>query len=121
MKVMTTRLEQKINRARKESEKPNLMKEQEGQQPVQRLYQRVAPGDGRMAGAAFCPQEEKADDRDIVIPADLVAALRAGRGGEDNRFLLRQPADADVEKRADDRAEDERRICRRKRQCIESL
>ena len=92
---------------KKRERQAELEKKQQGQQPVQSLDQRIAPGDGRMAGAALCPEDKKTDERDIVIPADLVAAHRAGRRRKDNRLILRQTADADVEKRADNRAEDE--------------
>ena len=45
----------------------------------ERLAQRIAPADRRAAVAAATAQQQPADDGDVVVGADLVAALRAVR------------------------------------------
>ena len=74
-----------------------LHEEQKSQETVKSFDKRVAPGYRSMAGTAPGAKKQKADNRDVVIPAYPAAALRAGRRRGDNRLLFRQAIDADIE------------------------
>jgi hypothetical protein len=63
--------------------------------------------DAGLTGAAFPPQYEIADDRDIVVPWDLVVTVWAMGRREDNRLVFWQATDAYIQKRTDHGAEDE--------------
>ena len=52
------------------------------------LHCRVTPGDPLAAVAAFGPENQPAQERDVVQPADGVAALRAARSRADDGFVL---------------------------------
>ncbi len=54
-----------------------------------------------MTVAAFSLQQNKADQRDIVIEFDRRAAVRAVRSRPDDGFLLWQSENADIQETAD--------------------
>ena len=68
------------------------------------LYQRVAPRDSRLAIAATGAEVDPTEQRDIVVPADHVPAARAVRAGFDDIFVIRQSADAHIQKAAESKA-----------------
>jgi hypothetical protein len=84
-----------------------LCKEKEGQEAVDQFYRRILGRNAGLAGTALPTQGNIAQQRDIVVPADPVITLQAVGRREYNGFLLRQPINADIEKRADHSAEDE--------------
>src|SRR6185436_15829014 len=67
--------------------------------------QRIADADRRVAGAAPRAQRKPAENRDVLVPRQLAAALRARRRGPDDRLPQRQPVDAHVQEAADDGAD----------------
>src|SRR4029453_16850107 len=78
------------------------------------LHERVLPRDSLPAVAASAAQREIAEDRNVVEPREHMSALRTRRSGRDDRPTTRQPAGADVQETADDRAEDGRDHQRKK-------
>jgi len=60
-----------------------------------------------MAVPAPPPQHEKAQEGNIVIPCNPVAAVRAVGAGPDNGEILGDPVDAHIEEATDEGAEDE--------------
>ena len=89
--------------------KPDFHERKHEQHSGQGLDDQIATGVGFAAAAAAAPQHEVADNRDIVVPADLIAALGAMGGCGHDRFAERQPPDADVQKAAEATAEYEHR------------
>jgi len=81
--------------------------EEEGQQRIDKLHQRVLYGDGPLAGTAFPAQDEIAKNRDIVVKGYLEVTVRAVGRREDDRLVAGESADADIQKGADHGAEDE--------------
>jgi hypothetical protein len=59
-------------------------------------------------GATAAAEKEKAQDRDVIPRADGDVAFRAAGAGKDDALFSREPIDADIEKAADDAAEEER-------------
>ncbi len=63
--------------------------------------------DGLGAVAATAAEQQPAEQRDVVVPADEAAALRAARTRSDDAFAVRKTRDADVEEAAEEQAEQE--------------
>src|SRR4051794_31338817 len=84
---------------------PRREKEQCGQQ----LDREVAEGDPAAAISAAAAERKPTEERQILVPGDLFFADRTERPLRlVYRQIERQPIDADVQKRAHHRAEDER-------------
>ncbi len=60
-----------------------------------------------LAVPAMRAQDEPTEERDVVIPADGVGAVRTIRVGVDDGLMLRQSGDADVQKTAHEQSKDE--------------
>jgi hypothetical protein len=71
----------------------------------QQFNERVLNGDGFSAKAAFPPQYEVGQDRDIVIETNRFAAVRATGSGKDYRFPQRDPIDAYIQEASDYQSE----------------
>ena len=69
------------------------------------LDDRVLNRDRVAALAATAAEQQPAEDRNVVVPLQAVAALRASRRRRDDRLPQRQPIDHDVEEAADAGAE----------------
>jgi hypothetical protein len=82
--------------------------EDEEQHAGQQFDYRIPHGDGRLAMPAAAAQQRVAQQRDVVVPGDRMAAGRAVRAGPHHRKILRQAVDADVEEAADQQAEQQR-------------
>ncbi len=102
------------NQARDESEKEEitpgdaiLNKQNQRKKRSRPLDERVLDRNGLMTEAASASQEEVTEDRNIVIKPDGMVTVRAVGPREDNRFISRQPTDADVQKAADEGPEDD--------------
>src|SRR6266705_957587 len=65
------------------------------------LNDRILHGDRLAEVTAPPPQQEPRDERDVVAPGDRVVAAGAGGGRREEREVVGQPQDADVEKAAD--------------------
>ena len=72
----------------------------------QQFDQGVADAESAITTAAATPQEEPAEDRDIVEPRDWTATGALGSRSDD-RTAFRYPIDAYIKKTPDDGAEDE--------------
>src|SRR6056297_46223 len=83
-----------------------IIKGQRKQQPRQGFDGWVTQRNGCVAGGTAASQKKITEDRDILIPADALTALRAGRRWRYNRLGGGDSADADIQKGADDRAKD---------------
>src|SRR5205085_9347072 len=83
-------------------------KNREVEQRVGQLHQYLPRGDRRVTRAAARAQDQKAEDRKVVIPADRRIAVRTMASRKNDRFAARITMDDDVEETADDRAESER-------------
>ena len=70
--------------------------------------ERVHRRDRLVAAAASAAQRDPAQDRNVLEPGQLVAALRAARARPKDRPLARPADDADVQKRPEAGAEKER-------------
>jgi hypothetical protein len=99
------RAEQKQDQKRKR--RPESEKKRQCQQAVKQFDQRILDGYVLTAAAAFPAQQQVTDQGDVVIPADAVITVGTMGGRRDNRFPLGQAADADIEKRADNHAENQ--------------
>lgn len=66
---------------------------------------RILPGDWFFAKAALAPQQQVADNGDVVIRFDGFIAFRTARVRKHNRFVCRKAGDADIQKASDDQAE----------------
>ena len=80
----------------------------------QHLNGRVLPGNGFFAETALATQQQIADNRDIVIRFDRLAAFRTVRVRKHNRFLRWEPGYADIQKTTDDQAEKDKEKVRQK-------
>src|SRR6185295_9502747 len=87
--------------------RPEPPERDEEQRAHQQLHQRVAPGDGRPAGPALPPQREEGDERDVLVPAQRVAALRAAGPGPGDVLPGGEAGDDDVEEAPHAEAEHE--------------
>src|SRR5262245_19346600 len=67
------------------------------QGPHERLDERVLQRNRLAAVAALATQHQPRDHGDIVVPRDALAAARAGGRRCDERLIVRQAQDADVE------------------------
>ena len=72
------------------------------EQPDEELDQRVAHRDRRTTGAAFAPQGQPAQDRNVIARGDGIPALRAPRARPDHALFPGDPVDANIEKTAND-------------------
>ena len=106
MKVITTIAEQKRKSTAKGKRRAEFHEQEEGQQAIEKLDQGVLDGDAGLAGAAFAAENEVAENGDIVVPGYPVIAGRAVGRREDDGFVLRQTAYADIQERTDHGAED---------------
>jgi len=66
------------------------------------LYERITPRNGLFAVAAVAPEEEPAQEGDVVVPADRRSALWAAGTRVDDRLTIRYARDADVQEAAED-------------------
>src|SRR6266508_3703064 len=66
-----------------------------------RLDDRVLHGDGLPAVPAPPLEQQPRDHRDVVVPRDGILAARTGRGRPQERHVVREPYDADVEEAPD--------------------
>ena len=71
------------------------------------LHSRIAPRDAGFAIAAARAQQKPAQQRDVVIPADGVGAMRAPRAGMNDRLVRGEARDADVEEAAEEETDKE--------------
>ena len=72
-----------------------------GKQAAEQLDDRVSDGYPGAATAAAPAQDEVADQRDVIVPADSGAACRAGRSRADDGFSSGQAIDTDIQETAD--------------------
>jgi len=84
-----------------------FQEEGHGKPAGERLHQGIPPGDLGPAAAAFSPQEEKADQGDIVVPPHRCAALGAEGTGRDDGETLGQTINTHVQEAADAAAQSE--------------
>ena len=56
------------------------------------------PGDRLRTGTTLAPQEQKTQERDIIIPVDRCLAMGAVGAREDNRLLPWQAINTDITK-----------------------
>src|SRR5262249_53691155 len=73
------------------------------------LDRRIERRDGFGAAAAASPEHEPAQDGNVLIPGELIAARRAARARPHDRQFARPAHNADVEERPEARAEEEGR------------
>src|SRR5690606_35609085 len=66
---------------------------------------RIAHRDWRAAAAAAAAKQYVAQNGNVVVPAERVAALRTTRAGADHRLAPRQTVYADVQEAANTEAE----------------
>ena len=87
--------------------------EQGGKSGHGRFYQWILERNRLAALAAFAGQGDEAQERDIIIPMQHIAAFGAvGAGEDDGAVFAWQTQDDHVEKRADNRAEE---CCKKKK------
>jgi hypothetical protein len=75
--------------------------------PDRELHRRVSPGDGLATIAAVGAEQNPAENRDVVVPADRVATARTVGTRFVDALVRRQAGDADVQKAAEEQTEDE--------------
>ena len=91
------------------------MRDQEPAEPVQqddpdeqqggeRLTERIPPADGSAAVPAAPAKHEPAEHRDVVVGADLVAAVRAVRAAPADALVVSQPPRPRVQEAADEQS-----------------
>jgi hypothetical protein len=83
----------------------------DGAQPAERddkLDGGIRGGDRKVAAATAAPEQEPADDGDVLDRPDRPGALRAARRGGDDREVERPSRHADVQEGADARADEKR-------------
>ena len=73
------------------------------------FYKGITPSDALLAFAATAAQQNEAEERDIVVCGDRCAAGGAVRGRPHDGSMPRQTADADVQKAAEGKAEEQRK------------
>ena len=71
----------------------------------QNLNRGIEQGNAAAAITATPAQKDVTEDRNIVVPADAVAAAWAVRSGADNRLATRHADNADVEEAAENQPE----------------
>src|ERR1035438_4303018 len=88
--------------------RPEPPDEDEEQRTRQQLDDRIPYGNGRLAMPAAAAEQRVAEQRDVVVPGNRMAASRAVGAGPYHRKILRQAVDAYVEEAADQQAEQQR-------------
>ena len=73
--------------------------------PGGQLDQGIKRADRDSAAAAFSPEQNPREHRNVVIPRDHPAATGTLRAGADDRLVRREPDDAHVEKAAEHETE----------------
>ena len=65
------------------------------------LDRRMAPADGGRAAAAAAAERDPGEERQVVVPVDLLAAVLTGRARVDERVSERKPRGDDVQETAE--------------------
>jgi hypothetical protein len=91
------------------------MEDEPKEEPGQSFHQRITGADRHGTAGTAAAKEEPAEDRDVLIPEDRLAAIWAARCGTDDGEPFGNAIDADIEKGTDDAAEDKREQIKIKR------
>ncbi len=74
------------------------------QEPGEQFDGRIHRGNFCFAVAAFAAEENPAQDGNIVVRRDGLAAFRAARCGQHDGLVRGNPQDADIQKASDEQA-----------------
>src|SRR5205814_3156111 len=80
------------------------LEDREIEERVRELDERIANRDRRTARATFPGENNEAENRNVVEPANRFQTVRTVTGRKDDRLFARVAVDDDIEETSDDRA-----------------